>query len=80
MPVLDGFEASRAIRQFEQTHNLMPITIIALTAHALQDAHEQCIASGMNDIMTKPTNFPALLSALGNVRRRSQPPISDITD
>ena len=37
MPVMDGFEAARRIRQFESTHQLDPCRIVALTAHALQE-------------------------------------------
>jgi signal transduction histidine kinase/ActR/RegA family two-component response regulator len=80
MPVLDGFAACRGIRQFEQEHDLARIKIIALTAHALQETHEQCLASGMDEILTKPTNFPALLSLLGQLTRRSKRPTITITD
>lgn len=74
MPVMNGFDATRQIRQLEQKQQLQAITIIALTAHALHDTHEQCIASGMNEILTKPINFPALLSVLGKVPRRLTKP------
>ena len=49
MPVMDGFDATRAIRD-----NKFDIPIVALTANATQGDKEQCLEAGMNDYLTKP--------------------------
>ncbi len=54
MPILDGFEATRAIRTWEQNQNEERTPIIALTAHALQGYREKCIQQDMDDYITKP--------------------------
>jgi DNA-binding response OmpR family regulator len=52
MPVMDGFEASRSIRQGDSL--ICKIPIIALTAHTNQSIIERCTESGMNDYIPKP--------------------------
>ena len=64
MPRLDGLQATRAIRAGEQQIRNPRIPIIALTAHALAEEREHCLAAGMNDFLTKPIEPPQLISAL----------------
>lgn len=54
MPVLDGFEATRAIRSLETEKGLERTPIIALTANAMKGDRERCIEVGMDDHVTKP--------------------------
>jgi CheY-like chemotaxis protein len=60
MPVMDGMSATRAIREYEQTHNMMPCCIIALTGLASSSAKLEAWSSGIDHFMTKPVNFKEL--------------------
>ncbi len=62
MPEMDGFEATRSIREFERSHDLPPIPIVALTAHALQEHREAVFAAGMNHYLPKPVTLDNLYS------------------
>jgi len=69
MPEMDGYEASRLIRSQEQTQaqNGSPprrVPIIALTANAIRGDRELCLQAGMDDYVTKPLEFNALLATI----------------
>jgi signal transduction histidine kinase/CheY-like chemotaxis protein len=75
MPGIDGLEATRLIREEERQRGLPRIPIIALTAHALRSQHDECLASGMDAVLTKPLDPAALLRhvrTLVPVREASQ--------
>jgi CheY-like chemotaxis protein len=61
MPEMDGFEATRLIRE---ELALADLPIVAMTAHALADERQRCLASGMNDHVAKPVDPPTLLAVL----------------
>ncbi|MEZ4728237.1 MAG: response regulator [Caldilineaceae bacterium] len=63
MPQLDGFEATRQIRQHEQSHG-GHIPIIAMTAQAMKGDQERCLAAGMDDYLTKPVRLHDLNQTL----------------
>ncbi len=74
MPELDGFEATHEIRRLEAAgtpfgRSGVPLTVIALTANAIQGDREKCLAMGMNDYITKPINRITLLTALDDLAR-----------
>ncbi len=54
MPGMNGFEATRLIREFEREYSKAPLPIIGMTAHALEGDKERCLAMGMNDYIAKP--------------------------
>lgn len=54
MAHMDGFEASRRIREMEKQSNRAHTPIVALSAHAPAEIRERCLASGMDDVMAKP--------------------------
>lgn len=58
MPVMDGFEASRTIRQLDAPQP----AIIAVTANALVGEREKCLEAGMNDYLSKPFHADQLVS------------------
>lgn len=57
MPVMNGLEATRLIRQIEQAENRRPVKIIALTANALPSDRKACLSAGMDDYLSKPFRF-----------------------
>ena len=62
MPILDGFETTRAIRQMVGA--IRDIPIVAMTAHALKEDREQCLEAGMDDYIAKPVHRDKLIAVL----------------
>ncbi len=64
LPDLDGYEASRLIRQPATDVRNHDVPIIAMTAHAMAGDREKCLAAGMNDYLAKPIDPRALEQAI----------------
>ncbi len=62
LPEMDGCDATRAIRAREPAGRRIPI--IALTANAMPEDREQCLAAGMDDYLSKPIRVPVLAETL----------------
>jgi PAS domain S-box-containing protein len=67
MPRMDGYEATRQLRDPVVRARNPSIPVIALTAHALAADREKCLAAGMNDYLTKPINPALLLKSLAKL-------------
>ena len=63
MPVMDGYEATRRLRQDRRYHAL---PVIAMTAHAMQQERERCTAAGMNGHLSKPVEPERLYALLAH--------------
>ena len=75
MPEMDGFEATRAIRQIEGAER--PATIIALTANALAGEREHCLDAGMDDYLSKPISLKSLGEKLASLLNLPLHPVVD---
>ena len=72
MPLMNGFDAARYIREQEEARNIPPsdrVRIIALTANALKGVQEQCFEAGMDAFLTKPFTVYQLNQALAAATR-----------
>ncbi len=77
MPGLDGYEATKFIRNWQRTHGDGLTPIVALSAHAMREAEQAALAAGCVAHMAKPVDQPTLLKAIrrysrANGARRSE--------
>ena len=77
MPVMNGLDATRAIRALSvpdvpDSHRFATLPVIGVSANAMPGDHEKCIASGMNDYVTKPIVRDVLLAKLVAVISRGR--------
>jgi CheY-like chemotaxis protein len=64
MPVMDGYEATRTIREWEVSEGLPRTPILALSAHAMEEAFEKSLEAGCDVHLTKPISKAVLLQAI----------------
>lgn len=64
MPVMDGYEATRAIRAREEATHAPRLPIVAMTANSMSDDRDACMQAGMDDYISKPVLLRALEEAL----------------
>lgn len=84
MPVMDGFTATKQIREREKLMRLPQTPVIALTAHAIQGVREKCLANGMNDFLTKPFSFAEITAKVAqwvdaNAESSDQHPLDSLS-
>lgn len=72
MPVMDGLEATAAIRQWERDQRRTPTPIIALTANAFKEEADRSLAAGCTAHMTKPIKKKTLLTLIAQCAGRAQ--------
>ncbi len=61
MPIMSGIEATRALRL---SPDVAGIKIVALTAHAMDSARQECMDAGCDDFATKPVDFAGLVALI----------------
>jgi two-component system sensor histidine kinase/response regulator len=71
MPEMDGFQATRAIREREGTTRRTPI--VAMTAYSMRGDRERCLQAGMDDYLSKPVDEKLLVAALQRWTTAGQP-------
>ncbi len=67
MPIMDGIQATKKIREIEGEKSFTPIPIIAITANALAGDREHCLASGMDEYISKPFQVEVLVNKMKNL-------------
>ncbi|WKY48711.1 ATP-binding protein [Eubacteriaceae bacterium ES3] len=60
MPLMDGYEGTRAIREIETNH----VPIIAMTANAMEGDRQKCLDAGMDDYLSKPIDYQKMIAML----------------
>ena len=64
MPVMNGYQATEAIRRWEADHAPLHLPIVALTAAAFEEDRQYCLQAGMDDFLSKPINLKSLAETL----------------
>jgi CheY-like chemotaxis protein len=69
MPTIDGLDATRQVRQLEQSTGSARVPIIAMTAHAMSGDRQRCLAAGMDGYVAKPIRADELFEQMWSVMR-----------
>lgn len=70
MPIMDGYEATRQLRQWEKEQELEATPIIALTAHAFVRFRKKCMKAGCSDYLTKPIRRDTFIHTISTHLKR----------
>ena len=80
MPKMDGKEAARRIRAFEEETNADPCPIIAITAHAMDGDSDDILAAGIDHYLTKPVKKAALIDYILDAWPKGTQPVLNEED
>ena len=72
MPIMDGYEATRQIRQFEQEHGYKRIPIVAMSANAFSEDVSKAYLAGMDDYITKPMSLKEVQKVLDSMEDKGE--------
>ena len=76
MPEMDGYEATRAIRSFEEQQGLQRVPIVGLTARAMKSDRRRCLEAGMDDYLSKPVQRRDLIATTRKWLKPGSKPVS----
>jgi CheY-like chemotaxis protein len=80
MPIMDGYEATRAIRSWEEAVGNKRTTIIALTAHALKEDLQKSLDAGCDAHLTKPLKKATFLGAIDRLANKDRHQIRSVRE
>ncbi len=69
MPDMDGLETTKRIRQYEREAGIGRTPVVAMTAYAMDEDRQRCLASGMDDYLSKPIDIKAIEKTLSRFAR-----------
>ena len=67
MPIMNGYELSRSIREYEQREQLAPCVVLGFTANAQPEERQRCLEAGMDDCLFKPISLTILERQLAQI-------------
>lgn len=68
MPVLNGYEATKLIREYERMNNRTPVKIVAMTANAMKEDEDLCLDIGMDAYLSKPFRMEDMIRVLEKIQ------------
>jgi two-component system sensor histidine kinase EvgS len=78
MPIMNGYELSRSIREYEQREQLPPCVVLGFTANAQPEERQRCVQAGMNDCLFKPISLTMLERQLAQIPPQPASPRLDL--
>ena len=80
MPRMDGLTATRLIKEMEVKQNKRPTPILGMTANAMKEDRERCLAAGMDDYISKPMRLDELSSKIKQLVEKNRSAQASLTD